>query len=104
MYLQDSNDDESCHYTRWVDPPVEQNIQDYIYHLQDRIFDLQREADAILSPPEEDEPVIQIDDPTVCLDHWCPYPCHQKYAPPPPPAPPPAHYGDGGCWESRESS
>jgi hypothetical protein len=44
-YLLHSSDaPENCGFVRWVDPPPLHLHQEYIYYLQNRIFDLEREV------------------------------------------------------------
>jgi hypothetical protein len=47
-YLLHSSDaPENCGFVRWVDPPPLHLHQEYIYYLQNRIFDLEREVAAV---------------------------------------------------------
>ena len=42
--LQSSESEENYGFTRWVDPRPFYPHVEYIYYLQDRIFDLEREV------------------------------------------------------------
>jgi hypothetical protein len=41
--LQSLDSLENCGFVRWVDPPPLHPHQEYIYYLQNAIFDLERE-------------------------------------------------------------
>jgi hypothetical protein len=99
--MQCSESKENCGFTRWVDPrPIYPHAQ-YIYYLQDRIFELEREVSNGYKDEEPDDAssgAVSQDGP--CHDPYCSCPNHKNNGPPPPPPPPPpsnmgGYYGEG---------
>ena len=101
--LQSSLAEENCGFTRWVDPWPIYSYAEYIYYLQDRIFDLEREVSSGYKDDEDDGnnngAGSQV---ALCNDPYCTCPNHKNkgttMSPPPPPPPPPAmggYYGEG---------
>ncbi|XP_039835036.1 uncharacterized protein LOC120695892 [Panicum virgatum] len=92
---------EGYKFARWVDPPPFHPHVEYIYYLQNCIFDLEREVSA--GNVEDD---INTDDTNsqevLCTDSYCKCPYHKNKGPTPPPPPPPppppsmgGYYGEG---------
>ena len=52
--LQSSDTPKNYGFVRWVDPPPIHPHQDYIYYLQNHIFDLEREVSSGKTDVEED--------------------------------------------------
>ena len=52
--FQASNDPENCGFVRWVDPHPIYSHADYIYYLQNRIFDLEMEVSSGNKDEEDD--------------------------------------------------
>jgi hypothetical protein len=53
--LQSSDAPENYRFVRWVDPPPLHPHPEYIYYLQDRIFDLEREVSSGDKDNKEDD-------------------------------------------------
>ena len=53
--LQSSKFEINCGFTRWVDPCLIYPHQQYIYYLQDHIFDLEREVSSGYKKDEDDD-------------------------------------------------
>ena len=53
--LQSSLAEENCGFTRWVDPRPIYPHAEYIYYLQDRIFDLEREVSSSYKDDEQED-------------------------------------------------
>jgi hypothetical protein len=91
----------------WVDPAPIHPHQDYIYYLQNRIFDLEMAVSDGNKDEEEDEDSNGAGSQEApCSDPYCNYPCHKKNGPLSPPPPPPTmggYYGEGSTqfatWE-----
>jgi hypothetical protein len=96
--LQSSDTPENCEFVRWVDPPTFHPHQKYIYYLQNRIFDLEREVSSGNKNDEEDDNNNGASSQKVpCTDLYCNCPCYRNKGPPSPPPPPPAiggYYGE----------
>jgi hypothetical protein len=97
--LQPSDAPENCGFIRWVDPPPRHPHQEYIYYLQNRIFDLEREVSSGNKDDEEDDNSNGTNSQEVsCTDPYCNCPCHRNKGSPSPPPPLPAmggYYGEG---------
>ena len=104
--LQSSEAPEGYKFARWVDPlPIHPHAE-YIYYLQNRIFDLEREVSAanvednINSDNTDSQEVL-------CTDPYCKCPYHKNKGPPPPPPPPlpptsmGGYYGEGSTQFAR---
>ena len=53
--LQSSLSEENCWFTRWVDPrPIYPHVE-YIYYLQDRMFDLERKVSSDYKDDGQDD-------------------------------------------------
>ena len=53
--LQSSLAEENCGFTRWVDARPIYPYAEYIYYLQDRIFDLEREVSSSYKDDEQED-------------------------------------------------
>jgi hypothetical protein len=101
MYLlQSSLSKENCGFTRWVHPRPIHPHPEYIYYLQDCIFDLEREISSGYKDDEEDDNNNGTSSQNaLCYDPYCTSPNHKNKGPPPPPPPPPptmgGYYGEG---------
>ena len=99
--LQSSLAEENCGFTRWVDPWSIYSHVEYIYYLQDRIFDLEREVSSGYKDNEQDDNNNGADSQeALCNDPYCTCPNHKKKGSPPSPPPPPppttgGYYGEG---------
>jgi hypothetical protein len=107
--FQASNAPENYEFVRWADPPPIHPHAEYIYYLQNRIFDLEMEVSSVNNEEEEDENKGASPPKEPCTNPYCNCPCHNNNGPPVPPAPPapPAtggYYGDGSTqfakWEN----
>ncbi|KAG2657771.1 hypothetical protein PVAP13_1KG172300 [Panicum virgatum] len=77
---------ENCGFTRWVNPSPIHPHQEYIYYLQNCIFDLEREVSSFYPDEAEDDNGNSADSQEAsCTDPYCNCPCHKKNMPPPPP-------------------
>ena len=103
-----SNAPENCGFVRWVDPPPIHPHAEYIYYLQNRIFDLEMEVSSGNNNEDDDENKGVSSPKIPCTNPICNCPCHKNNGPPVPPAPPAppamgAYYGDGSAqfanWE-----
>src|SRR6185312_4356816 len=83
--LSSSDAPENCGFTRWVDPAPIDPPQEYIEHLQNRIFELEAEVSA--AAQEEDN---GISPQQMCTIPNCSCPCHKNQGPPSSPSLPPA--------------
>jgi hypothetical protein len=80
--LQSSDAPENCLFVRWVDPPPLHPHQEYIYYLQDRIFDLEMEVSSGDKDEEEDDNNNSASSQEVsCTDSYCNCPCHRNKGP-----------------------
>jgi hypothetical protein len=99
--LQSSLSKENCGFTRWVDPRPIHPHAEYIYYLQDRIFDLETEVSSGYKDDEDDDNNNATGSQnTICNDPYCTCPNHKNKGPPSPPPPPPppttgGYYGEG---------
>jgi hypothetical protein len=86
--LQSSDAPENCRFFKWVDPPPIHPHQEYIYYLQNRIFDLEREVSSSKKDKEEDVNSNGAgSQETPCTNPYCNCSCHKKKGPPQPPPP-----------------
>jgi hypothetical protein len=87
--IQCSKSKENCGFTWWVDPrPMYPNLE-YIYYLQDRIFDLEREVSSGYKDDEaNNDNSAGVYQEGLCQDPYCTCLNHKKDGPPPPPPPP----------------
>ena len=88
-----------CGFVRWVDPPPIHPHAEYIYYLQNRIFDLEIEVSIGNNEEEEDDNKGASPPKEPCTNPYCNCPCHNNNGPPilpAPPAPPATggYYGD----------
>ncbi|WVZ74513.1 hypothetical protein U9M48_022685, partial [Paspalum notatum var. saurae] len=89
----------SCRFTKWVDPPNHQHIDEYISYLKDRIHDLECKVKSL---EEDDEKktrlVISLEDDPLCPDPFCKCPYHPRSDWPPKSPPSRGHgfYEEGG--------
>jgi len=98
--LQSSEAEENCGFTRWVDPRPIYPHQQYIYYLQDCIFDLEREASSGKKDDKDDDNSNGAgSQKTLYTDPYCNCPYHKKKGPPPPSPPPPPPTIGGYCGE-----
>jgi hypothetical protein len=91
---------EKCGFTRWVDPtPIYPHAQ-YIYYLQDFIFELERKVSIDYKDDEADNSnsggILQEG---LCHDPYYTCPNHKNNGPPPPPPPPLPPIMGGYCGE-----
>ena len=99
--LQSSLAEENYGFTRWVDPRPIYLHAEYIYYLQDRIFDLEREVSSGYKDDRHDDNNNGADSQkTQCNDPYYTCPNHKNKGPPPSPPPPPpittgGYYGEG---------
>ena len=106
--MQSSNAPENCGFTRWVDPSPIHPHQEYIYYLQNCIFDLEREVSSFYPDEAEDDNGNSADSQEApCTDPYCNFPCHTKNMPPPPPPPAMGGYcGEGSTqfamWDNYQ--
>jgi hypothetical protein len=106
-FLQCSDALENRRFVRWVDPAPIHPHQDYIYYLQNRIFDLEMAVSDGNKDEEEDEDSNGAGSQEApCSDAYYNCPCHKKNGPPSPLPPPPTmegYYGEGSTqfamWE-----
>ena len=93
--------EENCGFSRWVDPRPIYPHAEYIYYLQDRSFDLEREVSSGYKDDEQDDNNNGADSQEALYnDPYCTYPNHKNNGPPPSPLPPPTtttggYYGEG---------
>ena len=86
-------------FTRWVDPPIYPH-QQYIYYLQGRVFEQEREVRSMTRDEEEDDNDNGAgSQEAVCTDPYCNCPCHKKNGPPPPPPPTMGGYCGAGATQ-----
>ena len=96
--LQSSESKENYGFTRWVDPRPIYLYQQYIYYLQDQIFDLQRKVSSGYNEDEDDDNNNGASShETLYNDPYCTCPNHKNKGPPPPPPPPTmeGYFGEG---------
>ena len=55
ILLQSSSAEENYEFTRWVDPRPIYPHAEYIYYLQDHIFDLEREVSSGYKDDEQED-------------------------------------------------
>jgi hypothetical protein len=85
-FLQSFESEENCGFTRWVDLRPIYPHQQYIYYLQDRIFDLEREVSSGYKDDEQDDNNNGAgSQESLCNDPYCTCPNHKNKRPPPPP-------------------
>ena len=85
--LQSSKSEENCGFTRWVDPKQIYLHQQYIYYLQDHIFDLEREVSSGYKDDGEDDNTNGADSyEALCNDPYYTCPNHKNKGTPPPPS------------------
>ena len=98
-----------CGFVRWVDPPPIHPHAEYIYYLQNCIFDLEMEVSSGNNEEEQDENKGASSPKEPCTNPYCYCPCHKNNGPPVSPAPPAplatgGYYGDGSTqfakWEN----
>ena len=90
----------NCGFTRWVDPRPIYPHQQYIYYLQDRIFDLQREVSSGYKDDGQDNNNNCADSQeALCNDPYCTCPNHNNKGPSMSPPPPPTTTMGGYCGE-----
>jgi hypothetical protein len=98
--MQCSESKENYGFTRWVDPRSIYPHAQYIYYLQDRIFELEREVSNGYKDDEADDTssgaVLQDGS---CHDPYCTCPNHKNNGPPPPLPPLPPSTMGGYCGE-----
>jgi hypothetical protein len=95
--LQSSNAPENYGFVRWIDPPLIHPHAEYVYYMQNRIFNLQMEVSSgDKDEEEEDSSNGAGSQEALCTDPYCNCPCHRKNGPPPPPPPPPMMGGYSG--------
>jgi hypothetical protein len=93
--MQCSESKENYGFTWWVDPrPIYPHAQ-YIYYLQDRIFELEREVSNGNKDDEADDTSSgAVSQDGSCHDPYCTCPNHKNNGPLPPlPPPPPSIMG-----------
>ena len=84
--LQSSEGEENCGFTRWVDPRPIYLYAEYIYYLQDRIFDLERKVSSGYKDDEQDDNNNGADSQeALCNAPYCIYPNHKNKGPSPSP-------------------
>jgi hypothetical protein len=77
---------ENCGFTRWVDPRPIYPHAEYIYYLQDRIFELETEISNGYKDDEDDETNSGASSQeALCNDPYCTFPNHKNKGPSPPP-------------------
>ena len=77
--LQSSLAEENYGFTRWVNPRPIYLHAEYIYYLQDRIFDLEREVSSGYKEDEEDDNNNGVgSQETLCNDPYCICPNHKN--------------------------
>jgi hypothetical protein len=95
--FQSSNAPENCGFVGWVDLEPIHPHQDYIYYLQNHIFNLQMEVSNNDKDKEEDDNNSGAGSQQApCTDPYCSCPCHMKKGPPSPPPPPSTMGGYSG--------
>jgi hypothetical protein len=107
--FQASNAPENCGFVRWVDAPPIHPPAEYIYYLQNRIFDLEMEVSSGNNDEEDDENKGGSSPKEPCTNPYCNCPCHKNNGPlVPPTLPAPSamggYLGDGSTqfakWEN----
>ena len=81
--LQSSESKENCGFTKWIDPRPIYPHQQYIYYLQDYIFDLEREVSSGYKDDDNNKGAGSQE--ALCNDPYCTCPNHKNKGPPPPP-------------------
>ena len=77
--LQSFNAPENCGFTRWVDPSPIHPHAEYIYYLQNRIFDLEREVSSFFPDEAEDDNGNGADSQEEpCTDPYCKCPITRR--------------------------
>ena len=91
--------EENYGFTRWVDPRPIYLHAEYIYYLQDRIFDLEREVSSSYKDDGQDDNNNGADSQeALCNDPYCTCPNHNNKGPPPSPPSPRHHHQQQ--WEA----
>ena len=99
--LQSSDTPKNYGFVRWVDPPPIHPHQDYIYYLQNHIFDLEMNI-SDNGTEDDDNSNVAVSQETICSDPYCNCPCHKKEGDPPPPPPTMGgYYGEGATQYAR---
>ncbi|CAL4948094.1 unnamed protein product [Urochloa decumbens] len=93
-------DDENCRFTKWVDPPVHEVVQEYIQHLKSKISYFQNRVQNLEAQAEINPWVISIAGDPLYLDPWCKCPYHHNKDRPPSP---PSSNAGGGLPEAGPS-
>ena len=106
--LQSSESEENRGFSRWIDPCPIYLHQQYIYYLQDRIFDLERKVSSGYKNDEDDYNNNGASSyEALYNDSYCTCPNHKNKGPPPlPPAhtPPPAALARAALIHRRHST
>ena len=98
--LQSSLAEENYGFSRWVDPRPIYPHAEYIYYLQDCIFDLEREVSSGYKDNEQDDNNNGANSQeALCNDPYCTCPNHKNKGPPPSRPPPPPTTMGGYCGE-----
>ena len=73
----------NCRYTKWVDPPNHEHIDEYITHLQNKIHELESKVKILEDEAEANAMVVGLEDDPLCPDPFCKCPYHPKPSWPP---------------------
>ena len=91
FFFQTSYAPENYGFVRCVDPPLIYPHAEYIYYLQNHIFDLEMDVSSGNNDEEDDNNKCASSPEEQCTNPYCNCPCHKNKGPPaspPPPAPP----------------
>ena len=87
----------NCRFTKWVDPPHWDHVQDYINHLKNKIHDLECHVKSLEDEAEANALVVSIEGDPICPDSYCRCSYHPKPTWPPKANSPPS--GGAGYYE-----
>ena len=73
----------NCHFTKWVDPPNYDHVDNYIGHLKNKIHELEYKVKALEDEAEKNALVVGLEDDPRCPDSFCTCPYHPRPSWPP---------------------